>query len=146
MGCVMFVKDKNDARQFFFQVWDKMSQQVGLEPLELVISDIIKAHPEHHEVLRLKDLEFSGGSNGDDGVKNPFLHMGLHIALVEQLQTDRPTGIRGVFQELVSKYGKDVHRAEHLVMSCLAEILRVATVDGHAPDEQEYLKSIRKLI
>jgi|TARA_B110000444_G_scaffold258627_1_gene300054 hypothetical protein len=142
----MFVEDKNDARQFFFQVWDKMSQQVRLEPLELVISDIIKIHPEYHEVLRSKDLEFSVGSNGDDGAKNPFLHMGLHIALVEQLQTDRPSGIRSVFQELVSKYGKDVHRAEHSAMSCLAEVLRVATADGHAPDEQEYLKSIRKLI
>ena len=83
----MFVEDKNDARQFFFQVWDKMSQQVGLEPLELVISDVIKTHPEYHEVLRSKDLEFSVGSSDDDGAKNPFLHMGLHIALIEQLQT-----------------------------------------------------------
>jgi hypothetical protein len=141
----MFVEDKSDARQFFFQVWDKISEDADLEPLEIVISNIIKAHPEYHDVLRSKDLGFSGGHDADEAT-NPFLHMGLHIALIEQLQTDRPAGILAIFQELITKYGKDVHRAEHLMMSCLAEVLWVATDDGYAPDEKAYLDSIRKLL
>ena len=142
----MFVESKKDARQFFFQVWDKMAEEIDLEPLEMLISNIIKAHPEYHDVLRFKGLDSSDGSNDADEVNNPFLHMGLHIALVEQLQTDRPLGIRSLFQELVAKYGKDVHRAEHSMMSCLAEVLWVATDDGYAPDEKGYLESIRKLV
>ncbi|WP_204318325.1 DUF1841 family protein [Serratia marcescens] len=38
------------------------------------------------------------------GETNPFLHMGLHLAVREQVATDRPQGIRTVYTKLIEKY------------------------------------------
>ena len=66
--------------------------------------------------------------------ENPFLHMGLHLAVREQLSVDRPPGIRDLKGQLQARYG-DAHRAEHALMEALGEELWTAQRDGRAPDE-----------
>ena len=75
---------------------------------------------------------------------NPFLHMSMHIAIKEQIQTDRPSGIRSVCEALSKKYG-DLHKMEHEVMTCLGESLWLAQSNNCMPDEKAYLESIRAL-
>jgi Domain of unknown function (DUF1841) len=70
--------------------------------------------------------------------ENPFLHMGLHLAVREQLSVDRPLGIRDLKRLLQARYG-DAHRAEHALMEALGEELWVAQRDGRVPDERQYL-------
>ena len=70
--------------------------------------------------------------------ENPFLHMGLHLAVREQLIVDRPPGVRDLQRQLQARYG-DAHRAEHALMEALGEELWTAQRDGRAPDERQYL-------
>ena len=70
--------------------------------------------------------------------ENPFLHLGLHLAVREQISIDRPAGIRDLQRQLQAHYG-DAHRAEHALMESLGEELWTAQRDGRAPDERQYL-------
>jgi hypothetical protein len=81
----------------------------------------------------------------EGGKTNPFLHMGLHLALREQLATNRPAGIADVFDQLQARSG-DRHAAEHQALDCLAEALWTAQNNNTAPDEQDYLDSLKRLL
>jgi len=78
------------------------------------------------------------------GESNPFLHMGMHMAIREQLSTDRPPGIRKATKKLLKQIG-DGHETEHQMMECLGETLWRGQRDGKAPDEQSYLRCVEKL-
>ena len=70
--------------------------------------------------------------------------MGLHLGIREQVATNRPAGIKAVFDQLASKIG-DAHETEHRMIDCLAETLWQAQRDQRPPDEMHYLESLRKL-
>ena len=80
----------------------------------------------------------------EKGETNPFLHMGLHLAIREQVATDRPPGIAALFNNLRDKTG-DPHAAEHRALDCLAETLWEAQRNNALPAEQAYLERSRKL-
>ncbi len=141
----MFVETRDEARSFFLQVWRKLSEGRAMTPLESLVAQIIRAHPEYHDLLARAPLALAHDDGGDDARANPFLHMGLHIALAEQLQTDRPPGILSLFQRLVGQ-DKDAHEAEHQVMDCLARALSQAARHGRAPDDVAYLACIRQCL
>ena len=140
----MFVESRDQSRQFFFTVWDKLSRSEALSPLEALIAGVIRAHSEYHRVLGQGDgaleRDFGGGET------NPFLHMGLHVALIEQLQTDRPAGIMAVYRQLLQQNSHDVHGLEHRLMEILAAVLWVANQRGALPDEQDYLARVRAML
>ena len=138
----MFVQSREDSREFFLNVWKKMGSGAPLEPLETVVAQVISAHPEYHAMLSAPD---SVQQDMDVSTTNPFLHMGLHIALAEQLQTDRPAGIRAAYQALSALGNSDAHGLEHRIMDHLAEVLWRASQTGSAPDDQAYLSAVRRL-
>jgi hypothetical protein len=70
--------------------------------------------------------------------------MGLHLAVRDQIATDRPFGIRAAFEAIVRKRG-DAHEAEHAIIECLAEALWEAQRAGRPPDEQAYLERLKRL-
>lgn len=80
----------------------------------------------------------------DFGAENPFLHLSLHMALREQINTNRPDGIRDVFHALMKKYGDNLV-VEHQMMGCLEKVLWEAQRSGVMPDEAGYLESLRRL-
>ena len=141
----MFSNDRNQMRQVFLQSWKKHNEKQPLEPLEELVVGILNQHPEYQSLLENEDKALSRDYLPESGETNPFLHMGMHIAIHEQLSTDRPAGIAIVFQQLVIQAG-DPHVAEHQVMDCLGEMLWRAQRDGRMPDEQAYLNSLRKLL
>jgi hypothetical protein len=69
--------------------------------------------------------------------------MGLHLAIREQVATNRPAGITEVHQRLTARLG--AHEAEHAMLEPLAETLWEAQRQGQMPDEQVYLERLRKL-
>jgi hypothetical protein len=79
------------------------------------------------------------------GETNPFLHMSMHIAIAEQLGTNRPAGIKDLYQQLVTKLG-DAHTVEHHIMECLGQMMWEAQHNQAMPDEQQYLECLRKLL
>jgi len=141
----MFGQDRDQTRQVFIQAWQKQQQNQPLEPLEEIIVMIISQHPEYQEMLVNTDKALGAEYLPENGETNPFLHMGMHIAIHEQLSTDRPAGISGIFQQLVMQLG-DPHHAEHQVMDCLGEMLWQAQRDQRMPNEQAYLACLQQLI
>lgn len=140
----MLINDRDQARNFFFQVWNKMQLRQPLEPMEAIIASVIDEHPEYHQYLEKPAASLEKEFTPEQGNTNPFLHMGMHIALKEQQATDRPAGITAIYQSLLVKYG-NTHEVEHSMMECLAETLWLANRDNKMPDEQQYLQCLQRL-
>lgn len=136
----MFSTEREELRQLFFSTWKKYQEQKILEPIETQIIDIVLQHPEYHSILndpeKYKRKDFNNG--------NPFLHIGLHLALREQINTNRPDGIHSIFQNLLKKH--DPLTTEHLMMDCLEKKLWEAQTNNKMPDETEYLEALKVLL
>ena len=131
-----------DTRQLFFVSWKKYKQKKVLLPLEQQLIDVILLHPEYHALLDAGDVQSNYFS--ELGQSNPFLHLGLHLTIRDQVATNRPLGITRVFQQLLKKH-IDVHTVEHLIMEPLAECLWLAQRNQSVPNEEAYLIACRQL-
>ena len=98
----MFVQDRNEARDYFFRVWDKQKNKLPLEPIEGIILGLILEHPEYHHYLDDKEISYNIDFSPEQNEANPFLHMGMHIALKEQVNSDRPAGINNIFNKIMA--------------------------------------------
>lgn len=123
--------------------WAKSQSGEALEPLEAQIVEILRLHPEYHGLLTDPDTTLDRNWLPEQGESNPFLHLGLHLALLEQLSLDRPAGIRKLHRILMTATG-DLHEADHRVMACLAEALWRAQHDDKPFDEKAYLKCLKR--
>jgi hypothetical protein len=133
-----------DLRRMYAEAWRKRREGLPVEPLEAQIADVIALHPEYHAVFERPDDALDRDYTPEGGQTNPFLHLGLHLAVREQVATDRPPGIRAIHARLAARHG-DAHAAEHAMIDCLAEALWQAQRGGRAPDEQTYLDALREL-
>ena len=138
---MIFGQDRNELRKMYADAWQKRVDGQVLSPLEDQIARVVEEHPEYHGAVT-GDLEQDFAVEG--GQTNPFLHMGLHLGIREQVATDRPAGIAAVFQALAVRAG-DAHDAEHLMIDCLAETLWESQRQNQPPDEAAYLERLRKL-
>jgi hypothetical protein len=129
---------RDQLRLAYAQAWAKHLARTPLAPLEAQIADVIEAHPEYQRVVADADAAVGFEPDAGQAVENPFLHMGLHLAVREQISVDRPPGVRELKRQLQARYG-DAHRAEHALMEALGEELWTAQRDGRTPDEQQYL-------
>ena len=134
---------RDQLRLAYAQAWAKHLARAPLAPLEAQIADVIGAHPEYQRILADEGTAVGFEPNSAQGDENPFLHMGLHLAVRDQLSVDRPPGIRDLLSKLQARFG-DAHRAEHALMEALGEELWTAQRDGRTPDEGKYLVLARK--
>ena len=134
---------RDQLRQTYWDAWRKHLAHSPLTPLEVMITDVIGAHPEYQAMVSDRDAALASAPDDSDGTENPFLHMGLHLAVREQMSIDRPPGIRELHRQLQARYG-DLHRAEHALMESLAETLWNAQRAGRPPDENHYLVLARR--
>lgn len=141
----MFIQDRDSGRQFFFQVWEKYKEQkIQLEALEQLVLGVILEHPEYHGFLEDQEEGLRREFTPEMGQSNPFLHMSMHIALKEQISTNRPPGIKVLYQELLHS-NPDNHKLEHKMMECLGEAMWSAQRNNSMPNEQAYMESLRKI-
>jgi hypothetical protein len=133
---------RDQLRQAYAQAWAKHSARSPLTPLEALICDVIGAHPEYRNVVTDAHAALAFEPNTAGANENPFLHMGLHLAVREQVSIDRPPGVRDLLGQLQSHYG-DIHAAEHALMEALGEALWQAQRAGLAADEKQYLALAR---
>jgi hypothetical protein len=139
---VIFGQDRGELRKMYADAWQKRVEGLPMSPLEAQIAAVIEQHPEYEDAVTADDLDRDYTPEG--GQTNPFLHMGLHLGIREQVATDRPAGIAVVYRELASRMG-DPHAAEHQMIECLAETLWEAQSQNIAPDEARYLERLRRL-
>jgi hypothetical protein len=139
---MLFPQDRGQARAVFQRSWRKYLDGTPLEPLEAVVVDVVLRHPEFHGVLTAQDVN-ECDTPAETGEDNPFLHLGLHVAVQEQIASARPPGMRELHARLVERW-RDAHEAEHRMMECLLEVLRAGMAAGRAPDEARYLECVRR--
>ena len=141
---MLFNSDRDSLRRFYVDAWTKAQAGEPLTPMEAQVADVVAQHPEYQGVLEDPDRALGREYLPEQGETNPFLHMGLHLALREQVATDRPAGVAEVHQRLARRLG-GAHEAEHAMMECLAEALWQAQRDGRPPDESAYLAALKRL-
>lgn len=142
----MFYGDKvSDTRQMFFTSWEKYNKKLPLSPLEKQIVAVIIDHPEYHSLIEKPDAHREQAYFPEMGETNPFLHLGLHLAIREQIETNRPEGIHTIYKGLVKKH-QDPLAVEHLMINQLAECLWQAQRHNTMPDEVKYLQSLQELL
>ena len=133
---------REQLRSSYADAWRKHLARVPLTPLESLIADVIAHHPEYQPLVGDAQAVQAFDPSPGTAAENPFLHMGLHLAIREQLSIDRPPGVRQIQQALTARLG-DGHDAEHVLMEALAETLWEAQRDGRPPDERRYLDRAR---
>ena len=137
-------ESRSQMRRRYLEAWRKFSAREPLEPFEAQLAAVIAEHPEYIGWLESGEAALSAEFTPEHGRENPFLHMGLHLAIREQVATDRPAGIARVHRELRQRVGS-AHAAEHAMMEALAETLWEAQRAAGAPDEQQYLERLRRV-
>ena len=139
----MFNPSRDDVRRFFCDAWRKHGESAPLTPLETIAADWIARHPEYHALLADPQAALGAEFAPEAGRANPFLHLGLHLSLVEQLQIDQPPGIRDAFQALLRATG-DEHEAAHRAIDALAETIWEAQRDRSPPSNERYLERLHR--
>lgn len=137
-------ESREQMRRRYLEAWRKFSAREPLAPLEGQLAAVIAEHPEYISWLESGEEALGAEFTPEGGRANPFLHMGLHLAIREQVATDRPRGIAPMHEALARRTGS-AHAAEHVMIGPLAATLWEAQRSGHAPDEQAYLERLRRL-
>jgi hypothetical protein len=141
----MFNPSVNDVRTFFFDTYTKGEQNQILSALEKIAYSVILEHPEYRSVLSNPDKYMQMNWLPESGETNPFLHMSMHISILEQLSINQPFGVKDLYQKLVAKLN-DEHEAQHQVMDCLAEMIWQSQYSGMQPDPAIYLSCLKNKI
>jgi hypothetical protein len=139
----MFNQNRDQMRKVFFDCWQAHREKMPLDAMQKIIAHTIELHPEYHRLLE-NEASLDRDYLPDQGETNPFLHMSMHIALHEQISTDRPAGIRALYQAIIMKRGS-AHDVEHAMMECLGEALWRAQRNNVMPDEVAYFECLKKL-
>lgn len=100
-------------------------------------------HPEYHQVLNAPERYLAQAYFPEMGETNPFLHMSLHLSILEQTGIDQPPGIKAAYQALQEQLGEP-HPAQHTLMECLAETIWQAQRSQTALDAEAYIALIRQ--
>lgn len=137
-------RDRGQTREVFFHAWREHREGRPLEGVEKLIVQVVLRHPEYHSLLDRPEAARDRDYFPESGETNPFLHLGMHIAIEEQLAIDQPPGIRGYYREMLERL-PDEHAVQHRMMDCLGEMLRQASRDATAPRESVYLDCLQRL-
>lgn len=135
----MYTNDRDAYRRAFFTAWEKHIKKLPMDAVELQLVEIILLHPEY-EVLFAQPNAYQKQEFQLE--ENPFLHLSLHLAIREQILTDRPVGIKQIKDELITTY-QNPHDVEHRMMQCLANIMWTAQQAGEMPSETDYLAQLK---
>jgi hypothetical protein len=139
----MFQPSQHDVRSFFCGTWRKRREGLPLTPLEAQAADWIDEHPEYQADLADEAAALAADYRLEDGRENPFLHLSMHLSIVEQTGIDQPTGIRQAVQLLQARRGS-LHRAHHEVMECLGQMIWASQRSGLPPDGEAYIDCVRR--
>ena len=81
---MIFGQDRHELRRMYADAWQKRVEGLPLSPLEAQIAAVVEQHPEYEAAITGEDLDRDYTPEG--GLTNPFLHMGLHLGIREQVE------------------------------------------------------------
>jgi len=141
----LFNPSRDEVRDFFFNTWAKYNLQQPLSELEKIAISIIQMHPEYHNILYAPEKFKHQAYFPELGETNPFLHMSLHLSILEQISINQPTGIATIYANLKIKHQEE-HLAQHDVLDCLGETIWLAQQNNAVLDTEHYLQLLYKKI
>lgn len=141
----LYNPSRDQARQFLFDAWAKFKQNAVLADLEQIAIEVIQMHPEYHAILDAPERYLSQQYFPEMGETNPFLHLSLHLSVIEQVSINQPIGIGDVYAKLLKKYN-DKHLAQHDLLECLAETIWHSQRNNLPLDSAHYLNLLNQRI
>ena len=139
----LFNPSRDEVREFFFNAWSQFKAQKSLTDLEKIALGIINMHPEYHAILDAPEQYKSQQYFPELGETNPFLHMSLHLSILEQISINQPTGITDIYQRLKLKHLHE-HDAQHTILECLGEAIWQAQRNNTALDANFYVQLLQQ--
>lgn len=139
----LFNPSRDEVREFFFGTWAKFKQNLSLSDVEKIALGVINMHPEYHAILDAPEAFKHQEYFPEFGETNPFLHMSLHVSIIEQISINQPIGIANIYQVLKIKHQNE-HAALHDILECLAETIWQAQCNQTALDSQTYLNLMQQ--
>ena len=139
----MYNLNQSDVRSFFFDLSAKAEKKESLTDLEKIAHSIILEHPEYANILKNKEKYLEYNWSVENGETNPFLHLSMHLSILEQLSIDQPFGIKDLFKKLCIKFSNE-HDATHQLIDCLGEMIWQAQRNNTLPNPSIYFECINK--
>jgi hypothetical protein len=139
----LYNPSRDQARQFLFDAWAKFKQQSILTDLEKIAVEVIQMHPEYQGILDAPEHHMSQQYFPEMGETNPFLHISLHLSVIEQISINQPIGIAQAYANLLEKH-QDKHLAQHDILDCLAETIWQAQRNHSPLDSAHYLSLLQQ--
>ena len=146
----LYNPSRDQVRQFFFDSWAKFKQQLPLTDLEKIAINVIEMHPEYHIILDNPQRYMQQQYFPEMGETNPFLHLSLHLSVIEQINIDQPIGIRAIYEKLRLRHSSSAqesgHDVQHELVECLAETIWQSQRNKIPLDSSSYLKLLQSRI
>lgn len=139
----MFAPSQLEVRKFFCEAYRKQRDGMPLTPMEAIAADWIFQHPEYHGDLSDEEAALAAVYTVEEGRTNPFLHLSMHLSLIEQHKIDQPRGVRQAL-DLLAARRQSLHDAHHEAMECLGEMIWTSQRSGMPPDGHAYLDCLRR--
>ena len=139
----MFNPSQADVRRFFCSVYTKTQSGQPLEAIEIIASQWMAEHPEHHADFSDAEAALEKMYDVQQGAINPFLHLSMHLSISEQCSIDQPRGIRQAV-ELLTARRNSLHHAHHEAMDCLGQMVWESQRTGQPPDGEAYIACVAR--
>jgi hypothetical protein len=143
----LFNPSRDEVRTFFFDAWAKFKAQKTLTDLEKIALGVMHLHPEYQRILdapaQFKQQEYFP----EFGETNPFLHLSLHLSILEQISINQPIGIAEIYEKLKLKHRNQdnpQHDAQHDILECLGEVIWQAQRNNSALDANNYVQLLQQ--
>lgn len=139
----LYNPSRDQARQFLFDAWAKFKQHSPLSDLEKIAVEVMQMHPEYHTILDAPERYMQQQYFPEQGETNPFLHLSLHLSVIEQISINQPIGIGQIYEKLKLKHC-DQHMAQHDILDCLAETIWQSQRNNTPLDSAHYLSLLQQ--
>jgi len=139
----LFNPSRGEVREFFFSAWSQFKAQKPLTDLEKMSLGVMHMHPEYHTILDAPEQFKHQEYFPEFGETNPFLHMSLHLSILEQISINQPIGISHIYDQLKLKHQNE-HDAQHEILECLAECIWQAQRNNTALDANNYVQLLQQ--
>ena len=126
-------------RKVFYDAWVRHMEGERLSDFDQRLVQVMQCYPEFTQHIT------PGGTQPvvqSQSTQNPYMVMGAHLEVVEQVAQDRPEGIRLLYQSLALKAG-DI-QAQIMMRDILLTVLAQSYQSGDVPDYSEYLQMLKK--
>ncbi|MDP2154193.1 MAG: DUF1841 family protein [Methylotenera sp.] len=141
----LYNPSRDQARQFLFDAWAKFKQHSPLSDLEKIAVEVMQMHPEYHTILDAPERYMQQQYFPEQGETNPFLHLSLHLSVIEQISINQPIGIGQIYEKLKLKHS-DQHMAQHDILECLAETIWQSQRNNTPLDSAHYLGLLQQRV